>query len=329
MKKNIKAISIGDMNGIGIKLLINLWKKKKSKLGKFVLVTNYNLFKKHLNKNNIKIPIINVKNIEDINANFRKYFLIFNIESGNNDFNTYNSLKKSYLLIKKKICTSLITLPINKEKIIKNIDSKFKDQTEFLSKLDNKKYSNMIFYSKKIIISILSTHIPIFKVSSFIKNKDLIYKKIVQLEQSLKYDLNISHPKIVICGMNPHAGENGYIGNEEIKYFKPIIKKLIKHNINISGPFSADTIFNKINIKKFDCFVAIYHDQGLIPFKLLTGYVGVNYTSSLDIIRTSPAHGTAINIKSMNKANDQSLINSFILSDKIYKNRIRNKIDFC
>ena len=147
MLKTIKAVTIGDINGIGIKLLINLWKFKKNKIGKFILISNYNLFKKYIDNNNINLPYSKIDDFADIKKIFNKYLPIFDIKADNNILNSYYSIKKAYFLTKKNFCNSLITLPINKEKIIKNIDNTFIGQTEFLQKLDNKKYSNMIFYS--------------------------------------------------------------------------------------------------------------------------------------------------------------------------------------
>ena len=143
------------------------------------------------------------------------------------------------------------------------------------------------------------------------------------INKTLINDFKIINPKIAISGINPHAGEKGTIGNEEIKYFRPIIKKLLIKRINIQGPFSADSMFNKKNILLYDCFICAFHDQALIAFKLINEFEGVNYTGSLDIIRTSPDHGTAYDMVDTNKANIRSLYNSFKLADTIYKNRIK------
>ena len=145
------------------------------------------------------------------------------------------------------------------------------------------------------------------------------------MNNTLINDFNILNPKIAISGINPHAGENGTIGNEEIKYLNPIIKKLLRKKINIQGPFSADSMFNKSNRSIYDCFICTCHDQALIAFKIINDFKGVNFTGSLDIIRTSPDHGTAYDLVNTKKANISSLYQSFILADKIYKNRI-NKI---
>ena len=324
MQKTIKAVTIGDIHGIGIQLLINLWKFKKNKIGKFILISNYNLFEKYIKKNNIKLSYIKINDVTDTNKIFNYHLPIFNIKANNNVTNSYNSIKIGYSLTKKNICKALITLPINKEKIINKIDKSFIGQTELLEKLDNKQFSNMIFYSKKILVTTLTTHIPLNKINLYLKQKKIIFKKIFSINETLKRDFKILNPKIVICGINPHAGENGKIGKEEEEFINPIIKKLINKGVNIEGPLSADTIFNSTNRAKYDCFICIYHDQALIPFKLLTGFEGVNYTGSLNIIRTSPNHGTAYNLVNKKLANDKSLINSFILADRIYLNRLRN-----
>ena len=140
----------------------------------------------------------------------------------------------------------------------------------------------------------------------------------------LKFDFNIKSPKLVISGLNPHAGENGGIGIEEKQIIIPIIKQLQKKEINIIGPFSADSLLIKRNIDKFDCFIFIYHDQALIPFKFISQFSGVNYTGNLNIIRTSPDHGTAYNLLGSSKISNKSFINSYKLINKIYNHRILN-----
>ena len=154
--------------------------------------------------------------------------------------------------------------------------------------------------------------------------KNYIYNKIKLFNKTLIEDFNIKKPKIAISGLNPHAGENGLLGLEEKKYINPIIKKLKKENVNIYGPFSADTLFRKDNLKIYNSFICFYHDQALIPFKLLKGFNGINYTGSLDVIRISPDHGTAYGITN-NKINNKSLLQCFQLIKTFIKNR--SKID--
>ena len=151
----------------------------------------------------------------------------------------------------------------------------------------------MIFIYKNYFFIPLTIHIKLKDVSKNFKNSKLIIDKIKSLNFTLLNDFQINNPKYAIAGINPHNGENGIISNEDEKLLSPIINELYKNNIKITGPISPDAIINKKNLKTYNCFIFTYHDQALIPFKLLSNYSGVNYTSNLDIIRVSPDHGTA------------------------------------
>ena len=243
MNKNIIAISIGDIDGIGIEILINLWKKKI--LNKFVLFTNKTIFQNYLIKNKIKLNlnVVNLINnkIEYSNSKFN----VFDINAKNKIENTYKSIIISYQLCKKNIFSGLITLPLNKALIINKIDKNFIGQTELLEKIDKQKTSNMIFIYKKLVISPLTTHISINKITKILSKKNYISNKVKSINNSLRDDLNIKKPKILISGINPHAGEKGKISNEENKILIPEINKIKKQNINIQGPISADTMLTK------------------------------------------------------------------------------------
>ena len=170
MNKKIIAVTIGDINGIGIEILIKLWNSKK--INNFILVTNNKLFNKYLIKKKIKLPIKTFYKYEKgdfLKINI-KNFSIFDINAKNNYHNTYNSLLESYKLNNKKLCHGIITLPLNKSIISRKVNNNFLGQTEFFEKLNNKKFANMIFYSKKLIVSPLTTHISINNIS----NKDKI-----------------------------------------------------------------------------------------------------------------------------------------------------------
>ena len=319
---NIIAITIGDINGIGIEILINSWKKNKIK--KFILFTDIVKLERFTKKKNfnLKINIVNEKN-NNLNFDFNK-INIFSYHSKSNEENTYKSLKYAYEFCIKKICIGIITLPLRKDIIKKKVSRNFIGHTEFFQKIDKKKYSNMILFHKKIIISTLTTHIEIKKVSKMISNKVFLSNQIYNLNETLKIDFNINNPKIIISGINPHAGENGELGIEEKKIILPTIKKLKKIGIDIHGPVSADSMLVKKNISKYDCFVYLYHDQALIPFKYISQFTGVNFTGNLDIIRTSPDHGTAYDLRGTKKISDISFLNCYKLIKKIYKNRIIN-----
>ena len=317
------AITIGDINGIGIKILINLWLKKNKK--NFVLFTNKEIILKYLKKNKLKIKI-NVVNKNKNLFDFKNHHLnIFNFNAKSFEENTIKSIQNAYNECKKNNLIGMITLPLRKDLIIRKINSKFIGHTEYLQKLDKKEFSNMILYHKKILITPLTTHLSLRALLNKIKDKNYIYNQIYNLNKILQKDFNIVKPKIIISGINPHAGENGYIGLEEEKIFKPIINKIKKNGIIIEGPVSGDSMLNEINLKKYDCFIFIFHDQALIPFKFISKFTGVNYTGNLSIIRTSPDHGTAYNLLRSKKISDKSLINCFKLIKIIKNNRINSE----
>ena len=316
---NFVAVTIGDINGIGIEILIDSMIKKKIK--NFVLFTNYKIIKNYIKKRKIKLSI----NVYNLYFKYDKNSLnIYDFKVKNFEDNTIKSLNYAFNLIKKDFFIGMITLPIRKDLIIKKINKNFVGQTEYLQKLDKKETSNMVFSYKNLIISSLTTHININKIERQISKKNFIYNKIISLHKSLITDFGIKKTKILISGLNPHAGENGYIGKQEKLFIDPQIKKLKKLKINISGPVSGDSMLNKNNILNYNCFLFIFHDQALIPFKYISNYSGVNITANLSIIRTSPDHGTAYNLIGKNIASNKSLINCFKTVNKIYKNRLKN-----
>tara|TARA_E500000178_G_scaffold113577_1_gene113565 strand:- start:3495 stop:4481 length:987 start_codon:yes stop_codon:yes gene_type:complete len=316
---NYTAVTIGDINGIGIEILIKLWKKNKIK--KIILFTDVNIINKFLKKRKIKLKI-NIINENFKNFNYKKNNLnIFSYQTESNAENTYKSLKFAYKFCKKKICIGVITLPIRKDIIKQKIDKNFIGHTEYFQNIDNKKYSNMILYHEKIIISPLTTHIAVNNISKIISNKKLLYNQIKNLTKTLKIDFNIKKPRLIISGLNPHAGENGNIGKEEIDFIAPVIKKLRKIKILIDGPKSPDSMLINNNLKEYDCFIFMYHDQALIPFKYISQFSGINYTGNLSIIRVSPDHGTAYNLVGSKKISDLSLLNCYNLIKKIDKNK--------
>jgi len=316
------AITIGDIKGIGIEILLKTWRERKIK--NIILFTNINVFTQYLKNKKIKIEV-NLIDDKKLNLNYSKSKLnIYSFNSKNLADNTYHSLKFAYKFCKKNICMGMITLPLRKDIIKKKVNKKFIGQTEFFQNIDQKKFSNMILFHKKIIITTLTTHLEVKKISKILSNKNFLINQIINLNNTLKVDFNISNPKIIISGFNPHAGERGEIGNEEIKSIIPVVKKLKLLKIKIDGPFSADSLLINENLNKYDCFIFIFHDQALIPFKFISQFTGVNYTGNLDIIRTSPDHGTGYNIIGTDKISTKSFINCYKLVKKIYKNRMIN-----
>ncbi len=320
MNKNLIAVTIGDINGIGIELLINIWLKNKYR--NFVLFTNESIFKKYLKtkKLDIKVNVIN----NNSKLEFKnKYFNIYNYKSKSNIENTINSINYSYQYCKNKYFIGIITLPIRKDLLKKKLKN-FIGHTEYFQKMNNKKSSNMIFIYNKVLISTLTTHVKLSDVNKFLKKKDFIINSIITLNKSLINDIGIKNPKILISGVNPHSGENTNLGLEEKKYIIPAIKRAKIKGINILGPIPGDSMLIESNLNKFDCFLFIFHDQALIPFKYISKFRGVNFTGNLDIIRTSPDHGTAYNLIGKKLASDKSILNCFRFVKKINGNRSKS-----
>ena len=315
------AVTIGDINGIGIDIFIKLFLNKKIK--NVVLFCNIKIIKNYLKKNKINLKI-NLFNKTKVKFVYKKNLLnIYSYKSNSDAKNTIDSIIFSHNECIKKKFIGIVTLPIRKDIIIKKIDRNFMGHTEFLQNLENKKYTNMILIHEKIIVSPLTTHISLNSVSKKIMESNYIYNQILNLYSTLKNDLNIKKPKMILSGLNPHAGESGKIGNEELKINK-IINKLKDKKIDIKGTVSADSML--LDIENYDCFIFMYHDQALIPFKYISKFSGVNFTGNLDIIRVSPDHGTAYALKGTKKISDTAVKKCFILINKINKNRSVNYV---
>tara|TARA_B100001059_G_scaffold102612_1_gene102338 strand:+ start:198 stop:1169 length:972 start_codon:yes stop_codon:yes gene_type:complete len=315
LTKKLICVTIGDIEGIGVYLLLKEFKKQNIK--DFILITNINIFLKYIKFPKSKINIIN----ENFNNYNNKKLNIYTYRTKNSRTNTMDALNYAYELTKKSFFIGILTLPLNKFKINKSVNKNFIDQTTFFSNKENQKYSNMIFYHKNKIFIPLTIHIELKEVHKSFKNKFMMTKKIENLYSTLINDFNIKKPKMILSGINPHAGENKIISIDDSKYLLPILTNLKQKGIFVHGPISGDGIINRENLKKYDAFIFTYHDQALIPFKILSDYEGINFTSNLDIIRVSPSHGTAEHLIESNKVRSKGIINCFKLIKKIKKNR--------
>ena len=216
--------------------------------------------------------------------------------------------------IKSGKASKLVTGPISKEAIQK-AGSRFKGHTDLLQSAFSINNVIMAFWSKKIKVSLSTIHIPLDQVIGSISS-DLLLKQLEIIDSFFVRTLG-HKPKIGLCGINPHASENGTIGNHDLKITVPAVKKAKKKKINVSGPYPSDTLFVRDNLKNFDVFHAIYHDQGLIPFKMLSFDTGVNFTINLPFVRTSPDHGTAYDIAWKKNPNPNSMIESIKLANSL------------
>ena len=213
----------------------------------------------------------------------------------------------------------IVTAPINK----KNIQSehfKFPGHSEFLaSYFGFEKGAMMLMCSDGLRVGLVTGHVPLQQVSALI-TQDKIADKIIHLNKTLKTDFGIQKPRIAVLALNPHAGDGGVIGSEDDTIVKPAIDRL-KNEILVYGPYPADGFFGAETYKKFDAVLAMYHDQGLIPFKALSFGNGVNFTTGLPVVRTSPDHGTAYDIAGKNLADPSSFRTALYMSIDIYRNR--------
>ena len=222
-------------------------------------------------------------------------------------------------LIKNNWADCLITSPISKTAIAK-AGSKFKGHTDLLQKHFNVDNVLMSFFSKDINVGVSTAHIPLKYVVKKL-NASLLLHHLTVLDESLKKYFGIKKPRIALAAINPHASEDGNIGDDDLKITFPAVKLARKKKIHVEGPFPSDTLFIHRNRKKYDIILCPYHDQALIPFKMMSFDTGVNVTLNLPFIRTSPDHGTAYDIAWKKKASTSSMEQSLLLAIKMYRNR--------
>ena len=307
----------GEPQSIFIEIFLKAIKKKfKHPIilvsSKDILKKNLKKFKKNIKLNELNKDFSNIKKgeINFVNVKYNKFS--FSKKKITTISNSYieKSFKKALEIIKKKKCSGLINGPISKKSFLKG---KYNGITEYLAKKTNAKNPVMLIYNKKLAVSPLTTHIPISKVPKHVKKKDIIIK-IKKINSFYKKYIK-KKPRFGITGLNPHCESFGK-ENKEKKEIIPAIKILKKNEININGPFAADTIFLRENLKKFDVIFGMYHDQVLTPMKTLNGFNAINITLGLPFIRISPDHGPNVQMLGKNNSNPKSLIESMLFFKK-------------
>lgn len=324
-------VSIGDCNGIGLETFykaVSKFSKSQKNQIHLTLAGNKKTIKEYFNKINFKIKDSN-KGISIGN----KEIDIINIDAYSRvDFGkiadesaklAIESLEYSVKEVINKRYDAIVTLPINKY-ALQRVGWIYPGHTEFLAQKCQSESVMMILMTRKIRVALVTTHIPISEVSKRI-NKKLIESKAIIFLNTLKNDFSIQKPNIAVMGLNPHAGENGSIGNEEITTIKPALDKLNSDEINFFGPFPTDGFFAHSDYKNYDGILAMYHDQGLIPLKLLAGNKGVNFTANLPVVRTSPDHGTAFQIAGKGVASGDSTYEAIRMAYLISTKRNKNQ----
>ncbi|MDD5360512.1 MAG: 4-hydroxythreonine-4-phosphate dehydrogenase PdxA [Ignavibacteria bacterium] len=305
-------LTCGDPNGIGpeiaLKILGNNNIKKKYSLK--VLIPE-NVLAYYCKKFKLKIPSYDeILFIHDFDLK---------VCEGKSDKNA-GRIAGDAVQIGTELCLNgkfdaLVTMPISKHSL-SLAGYAFTGHTEFLKALTKSKDVIMIMYSEKLSVMPVTIHIPAGSIAGEFK-KELLKTSLELLYKTYKEKFGIDKPRIAMLSLNPHNGDGGLLGSEEINIINPVLNSLGKKNIKISGPYAADGFFGSGNYKNFDVVAGAYHDQVLIPFKLLSGKKGVNYTAGIPIIRTSPGHGTAFDIAGKGIADIESSIEAIKLAGKL------------
>ena len=329
MEKVRVGITVGDINGIGLEVIIKCLANPKIEdlcipviYGSSKVLSyhknivrpqefNYQNLSNATNLNQDKINLINCWN-EDVMINLGSP----SEESGKF---AYISLDQATQDLKQGLIDVLVTAPFDKH-AMSLAGFPATGHTEYLADQFDVPESLMLMVSDDLRIGVVTNHIPVSEVSSKI-TKDLIIQKAMLLHQSLKMDFGIEKPMIAILGLNPHAGDQGLIGKEEEEVIIPAIAALKNKGMLVGGPYAADGFFGSSNFKQVDGILAMYHDQGLVPFKTLSFGRGVNFTAGLPIVRTSPDHGTGNAIAGQNIADESSFRQALFLSIDIFRSR--------
>ncbi len=316
-QRPVIGISIGDLNGIGTELAIKTFSDNRLlEICTPILFASNKLI--NFYRKSIPDSTLNYQHIKDLSRPFHKQVNLFNCWEEEVAINpgqltdtggTYavKSLIAAAEALKDRKIDGLITAPIHK----KNIQSEgfsYSGHTPFLRQFFGSKDVLMLMSSENMRVGLVTEHVPVSEIVKFI-TREAILSKLNILKESLIRDFGIDKPRIAVLGLNPHAGDEGLIGREEEDIIKPAIKDA-KHNMLVFGPYSADAFFARNQQQKFDAVLAMYHDQGLIPFKSLAFGEGFNYTAGLPVIRTSPDHGTAFDIAGKNKADNGSFLSA-------------------
>lgn len=314
INRPVIGISVGDLNSIGTEIIIKTFADPRmlELCTPIIFASNktVNFYRKLLNENNF-----NYQSIKDFNRLNPKQVSVFNcweeevqITPGilNETGGKYaaRSLAVAIECLKNKDIDGLVTAPIHK-KNIQSADFNFTGHTPYLQNAFQSKDVLMFMTAENMRVGLLTEHVPVAEIAKYV-TKENILSKLNIMKDSLIKDFGIDKPRIAVLGLNPHAGDEGLIGDEEIKHIGPAIKQAKHNGILCFGPYSADAFFAREMFKKFDGVLAMYHDQGLIPFKSLATGEGINFTAGLPIVRTSPDHGTAFDIAGKNEADEAS-----------------------
>jgi 4-hydroxythreonine-4-phosphate dehydrogenase len=330
MDKRIKiGITLGDYNGVGPEVIIKMLHDERifkhcdvviygqrSVINFYAKLLKIQNFQQNevsdLSKLNSKIP--NIFNCFTENVKIEPGYV--STEAG---AKALICLEKGVEDLKAGLIDALVTGPVNKNSIAEHLPG-FKGQTEYIAEKTGATQSLMLLVDEGLRVGLVTNHIAVKDVATAL-DSPLLTQKIDLLYKSLQRDFMIHKPRIAVLGLNPHSGDNGLIGKEEKDLLAPLVQKARERGIISLGPFAADGFFGSGSYMSFDGVLAMYHDQGLAPFKTISFNRGVNYTAGLEVIRTSPDHGTGYDIAGQDKASPDSIRAALFLAIDIYRNR--------
>ncbi len=326
----VVGISVGDLNGIGIELIIKTFSDPRILdfctpiiFGSSKVI---NFYRKTLPEVNINYT--NIKELGKVNAKQLNIFNVWeedvDVEPGvmNETGGKYGvkSLQAAVKALKDNQIDALVTAPLHKY-AMQSEEFQFTGHTPYLQKEFQANDVLMLMVAENMRVGLLTEHVAIGDVAKHI-SKEKILNKLNLLKNSLRKDFSIDKPRIAVLGLNPHAGDEGLVGKEEKEIIRPAVLEARKMDCVVLGPYSADAFFARGTHEKFDAVLAMYHDQGLIPFKSLALGEGTNFTAGLAVIRTSPDHGTAFDIAGKNLADESSFRAAIFTAIDIYDARM-------
>jgi len=323
------GVSIGDINGIGMEVIIKTFADNRVLQDVTPIVYGSSkiagYYKKNLNLNEFNFHLVR----DSSEAQARKANLvncweeevIINMGQANETGGKYalRSLEAACKDLAAGKIDVLVTAPLNKN-MMQSERFKFPGHTEYLANMSNVDEALMLMAAGNLRVGVVTGHLPLAAVPSKI-TKERVLNFIRMMNHSLIRDFGVRKPKIAVLGLNPHAGENGLLGEEDRQHIEPAIKQAKQENILAMGPYAADGLFGSGNFKNFDGILAMYHDQGLVGFKALSFDEGVNFTAGLPVVRTSPDHGTAYDLCGKNIASEASFRNAVYLAKEIFLSR--------
>jgi 4-hydroxythreonine-4-phosphate dehydrogenase len=318
------AITMGEPGGIGPEIIVKaLFCAEIRDYCAPVVIGSAEVIKKAVELTGLPLKVKYISNLSDLKPSTGKIEVIDvkspspfkkGIASKNAGRAVIKYIKKAVDLALRKEVKAVVTAPISKESL-KMAGYKWRGHTELLAELTGIKDFAMMFVSERLKIILSTIHVSIKDVPRVINEKLIL--KTIRLAKKGAEMLDIQSPRIVVAGLNPHAGESGLFGKEEIRAIIPTVEKARKEGLNVLGPYPPDVVFYKAYRGDFDIVVCMYHDQGLIPFKMLAFDTGVNVTVGLPIIRTSPDHGTGFDIAWKNRANPSSMLEAIKLASRL------------